>query len=240
MDDKLLFDAVCFRSHVKRRNAALTAEAASSIMSISLQSQETTVMPTITQNRAELPPKRKYTVEEYEQIGSFGLFADERLELIEGEIVEMSPITARHNTFVDNANEIIRRYFRTGYRVRVQSSFIVPGRTEVQPDIAVVRGRLQDFFLRHPDHAALIIEIAETSQEYDLGAKAQLYARAGIEDYWVIDTGRPCLYVHRQPVTDPATTYGFRYDSVVELGRADTVAPLARPRAMISVTDLLL
>ncbi|MCC5648152.1 Uma2 family endonuclease [Nostoc sp. CHAB 5824] len=196
-------------------------------------------MPTITQDQVALPPQRKYTIEEYEQIGNFGLFEGERLELVEGNIIEMSPITARHNTYVDNANEVMRRYFRIGYRVRVQSSFIIPGYNEIQPDIAVVRGRLQDFFSRHPDQAALIIEVAETSQEYDMGAKAQLYARAGVEDYWVIDTSRPRLYVHRQPVADSNASYGFRYSSVVELARADTVSPLARPRSIISVTDLL-
>lgn len=191
------------------------------------------------ENKIMLPPTRKYTIQEYEQIGSWGLFGNERLELVEGNIVEMSPITARHNTFVDNANEVMRRYFRMGYRVRVQSSFVVPGHNEIQPDIAVVRGRLQDFFTRHPEHAALIIEIAETSQDYDLGAKAHLYARAGIEDYWVIDTSPARLYVHRQPVADPNAAYGFRYDSVVELGRGDTVSPAARPNAVIAVDDLL-
>lgn len=195
-------------------------------------------MPTLLR-QMELPPKRCITREEYQQIGQLGLFEGERLELIEGEIVEMSPISMRHNTYVDNANEAIRRIFRRGHHVRVQSTFLLANQTEIQPDIAVLVGNERDYAARHPDHAALIIEIAETSQVYDLGAKMQLYAWSGIEDYWVIDTSRLRLYVHRQSIADPAAQYGFRYDSIIELGRADTVAPIARPNSVISVADLL-
>jgi Uma2 family endonuclease len=180
-------------------------------------------------------PPRRWTVAEYHNLADMGVFGpEERLELVDGEILCMSPPKGPYATASDLTESALREVFRTGYRVRVQKPLTLGGISEPEPDIAVVRGAARDFVRSHPTTAELVVEVADTSLAFDRGPKAQLYARAGLPDYWVLNLPERVLEVYREP--DAATE---QYRSVTRCEEADTIAALAAPDARIRVADLL-
>jgi Uma2 family endonuclease len=102
------------------------------------------------------------------------------------------------------------------------------------PDLAIVEGQPKNYAKRHPTTAELVVEVSDTTLKLDLGDKAELYAAAGIADYWVIDVSNRYLIVHRDPDAEAEA-----YRSVARFGLGDTVAPLAVPDRPIAVADLL-
>src|SRR5687768_13798213 len=101
------------------------------------------------------------------------------------------------------------------------------------------RGSLDELRQGHPRHAALIVEVAESSLGIDRGRKATLYARAGIPDYWIVNLVDRTLEIHREPVAAPETAPGWHYAEGRSLGPGETVSPVAAPGARIPVVDLL-
>jgi Uma2 family endonuclease len=110
--------------------------------------------------------------------------------------------------------------------------------TDPIPDVAVVPGSPRTHS-RHPQTALLVIEVADTSLNYDAGEKASLYAAAGIQDSWVIDVNDRRLHVFRSPQPDPQQKHGHGYSQVRVLTPTDTVAPLAAQTRPVTVGDLL-
>lgn len=108
-----------------------------------------------------------------------------------------------------------------------------------EPDVALVRGVRGDYREAHPARPALVVEVADTSLAFDRWHKSSLYARGGVEDYWIVDLIDLALEVHRDPVVDPAMPYGWRYRTIQRLVAPATVAPLALPAAQIAIADLL-
>lgn len=157
---------------------------------------------------------------------------DERLELIGGRIVAMSPEGAVHAGTIDLCAEALRRVFATGYTVRVQHPLAIDPDDEPEPDIAVVAGSPRDHLDDHPSQAVLVVEVADSSLEYDRRDKARLYARAGFTDYWIVNLIDRRLEVRRAPSMNG-------YGSVVSLTAADEIAPLAAPSSRIAVVALL-
>lgn len=156
----------------------------------------------------------------------------DRVELVEGEIVEMSPEKSRHAAAVDLALEALRRAFSAGVTVRVQHPLALSDESEPEPDLAVVVGTPRDYLGGHPATALLVVEVSDTSLEYDRRRKALVYAGAGIGEYWIVNLVDLRLEVHRQP-----SLSGYREHLV--LGRNNTVSPLAAPGALVQVADLL-
>jgi Uma2 family endonuclease len=180
-------------------------------------------------------PTRRWTVEEYHRAGEAGVFGPgERLELIEGEIVCMSPQNPPHATASDLTESALRKVFRSGYRVRVQKPLMLSAATEPEPDIAVVRGGARDYLSRHPTTAVLVVEVADSTLAFDQRAKSELYARARIPEYWVLNLPQRQLEVNLDP--DPVAG---QYGSTIVLGENEEVSPLAAPSAKIVVRDLL-
>jgi Uma2 family endonuclease len=105
--------------------------------------------------------------------------------------------------------------------------------------VAVVRGSARDFREAHPSLPVLLVEVADEGLDFDRRYKGSLYARAGVEDYWVMNLVSRELEVHRDPVASAAALYGWEYRWVHSFGRRDCVAPLAAPSARIAVGDLL-
>jgi len=187
------------------------------------------------------PRTWKWTREQYYGLGEQGFFQGKRVELIHGEIVEMSPIGWRHRLATGLVSEALARIFATGFYVDVQQPITVPGvaaGSEPQPDVAVISGDRRDY-ADHPTTAALVVEVADSSLAFDIGEKASLYASAGIADYWVIDLVHNRLYIFRDPRPDPAQRFGHGYFHMSLNGPADRVSPLAAPTASILVSDLL-
>ena len=134
--------------------------------------------------------KHWITVDEYERMGEAGIFhPDARLELLEGEIYQMSPIGSRHAACVDYLSTLFNRHFGGRVIVRVQNPIRLHDFSEPQPDVALLRPR-DDFYRQaHPTPAdvLLVIEVADTTVETDRSYKVPLYARAGISEAWLVN-----------------------------------------------------
>jgi len=124
-----------------------------------------------------------------------------RMELIEGEVVFMMPPGPLHSGFTDEADHVIRRKVGDAYRVRCQHPIRINRHNEPQPDIAVVKPRKDAYALSHPDpdDVLLIIEVSDSSLEFDLNAKRHTYAKAEIAEYWVLDVNSRELHVFLNP-----------------------------------------
>jgi Uma2 family endonuclease len=188
-----------------------------------------------------IPESRPYrwTREEYYRMGEIGFFEDKRVELIEGEVIEMSPIYSPHATSVTLAGEVLREIFGKGWVVREEKPLSFDVDSDPEPDIALVEGKARDFKDAHPTTAALVIEVADSSLSYDRNRKASLYAKAGIPDYWILNLQDRQIEVHRRPINDDASEFGFSYGDKMIFKEGDSVRPLARSKVSIAAADLL-
>ena len=184
------------------------------------------------------PPRKKpkWSVEEFHRIRATGIWDGLRTYLIRGEIWEQGEMNPPHANYVDRINEALRAIFTPGYRVRIQTP-VVLGDSSPFPDIAVVKGTLQDFETKHPTTAELIVEIADSSLFEDTTTKAEVYATGGILDYWVLDVENRMLLIFRDPA--PLPEGGLAYRTCLNLKETDSASPLALPTATIRVADLL-
>jgi Uma2 family endonuclease len=178
-------------------------------------------------------PRRLFTVEEYHRMAAAGIFhPDERVELIEGEIVQMSPIGPRHAGCVINANRLF--ITRLGERAVIspQNPVVIQPRSEPQPDLLLLRPRAVSYSREHPtpEDVLLAVEVADTTVKFDRLVKARLYARAGIAEFWLFLAMDGAVEVSREPGADG-------YVSVTLRGHGQTVSPLAFPDVGFPVTD---
>ena len=176
----------------------------------------------------------RFTVEEYFRMGATGVIPpDARVELIEGEIIEMPPIEPPHSGTVNTLTRLL--VSRCGDRavVSVQNPMIISNRSAPQPDFAVLRPRGDDYQGKHPrvEDILLAIEIANTTLRYDLGRKSPLYARHGIPELWVIDVKERVVHVFREP-----SETGYR--SVAALRNQDRVSVAALPEISIGLNEI--
>jgi len=111
--------------------------------------------------------------------------------------------------------------------------------SEPEPDLGVVQGRPGDYRESHPARVALAVEVAESSLEFDRERKGSLYARAGIDDYWIVNLVDRVLEVYREPEPDASAVYGWRYRSVRVLTPPAVLVPLAFTSSQVAVADLL-
>lgn len=185
------------------------------------------------------PRIKQWTRLEYERLVDLGAFLPgDRLELIGGSLLVREPQGGPHFMAVGLVEDALRVAFGTGWTIRGQGPVALDDDSEPEPDIAVVPGSRRDYF-QHPSHPVLIVEVADSSLRFDRDEKASLYARAGIEDYWIVNLVDKVLEVYRGPVADPKARYGHRYASAVTLRGNERVTPLAAPHATIPVYDLL-
>ena len=176
--------------------------------------------------------RRLFTIEEYVRMAETGVLKeDERVELIEGEIVEMSPIGTPHAAFVANLNHLLVHAVGDRARVWVQGPVRVPPRSVPQPDLALLRPRSYRREAAAIADALLVIEVSDTSLRYDRTVKLRLYARAGIPEYWIVDANAEALEIYRSPS-------GERYAEQRHAAREERVAPLAIPEAALLVAAI--
>ena len=182
---------------------------------------------------------RRWQRAEYDRLVSLGVFEGEPVELIGGELLVVEPQGAYHASAVGRVDYVLRAVLPPGWIVRVQAALSLDPESAPEPDLAVVPGRPGDYRASHPAQAALAVEVAETSLDFDRRRKGSLYARAGIQDYWIVNLVEGVLEVCRDPVPDLSAVYGWRYGSVQALRPPASVALLAVGTARISVADLL-
>lgn len=173
------------------------------------------------------PQVRRWTVEEYYRLWEAGFFIDERVELINGEILRMSPHNKPHSSAMGFLNNRLVRAFGETHLVRVQLPLSVGHLSEPEPDFSLVRPELIDGYPRHPTTADLVVEVSDSSLSYDRGRKASLYASAQVTEYWVLNIPESRLEVYREPRQDPHAEFGWSYFAHLILTRGQTVTPVA-------------
>jgi Uma2 family endonuclease len=182
---------------------------------------------------------RRFTKEEYYRMGELGFFHGQKVELIEGRLMVLSPQKSPHYTAVDATRATMEAVFGLGYLVRMQGPIDLAQTTEPEPDVAVVVGTRAQYAQAHPTSAVLIVEVSDTTLSYDRGRKGSLYARAGIADYWIVNLPKRQVEVYRNPILDPAKPFGYRYSSRTDVQVGGAIAPLAAPSTSVAVADLM-
>lgn len=167
---------------------------------------------------------------EYDRLVELGMFQDEKIELLRGVLVPMSPIGPPHSATIDRLNRLLVLAFEGRATVRCQNPFAALDDSEPEPDFSVVP--LGDYYRAHPERAELVIEIAESSLSRDRGVKLHIYAENGVPEYWIVNLVNRRIEVH----TDPASQ-GYRTLRHVE--RGDTLAPARFPDVSFAVSDIL-
>lgn len=182
----------------------------------------------------EYPQKHPISAEEYLRMGEAGVFAPEaRLELIEGEIIEMAPIHPPHAGLVNKLTRLLIQRVGDQAVVAVQNPAVISERSVPQPDFVLLKPRADDYSRSHPGVADvfLVIEVADSTLAFDLRRKTPLYARCGIPEAWVIDVNARVVHVFRDP--SPA---GYGASFVANPG--ESVACVALAAARLDVAEL--
>lgn len=180
---------------------------------------------------SEEMPRWKISRDAYHRMAEAGVFAEgERVELLDGELFTMSPQSGVHAFVVRVLTRVFVRALAGRADVTPQLPFALSDLSEPEPDIALVTEELipqRD----HPSSAFLIIEVAYSSLDFDLGRKRRLYALAGVPEYWVIDVDARRVHVHRDPV-------GSSYQTVAVVEDGGSVAPVAFPDVVVPLSAL--
>ena len=183
---------------------------------------------------------RRWTREEYNRLGELGVLReDEPIELLGGQMIVAEPKGSPHSTAIGLTADALRAAFGPGWVVRVQEPIALDDESEPEPDVAVVPGRHRDYLAAHPARPVLLIEVADWSLAFDRRYKGSLYGRAGIQDYWIVNLINAIVEVHRDPVGDVSSEFGWRYRDIQTFRAGDSIFPLARPDVSIAVGDLL-
>jgi Uma2 family endonuclease len=182
---------------------------------------------------------RRWKRAEYERLVDLGLFQGDPVELIGGKLVVAEPQGSYHAAALGAADDALRAVLPPGWIVRDQMPVALDDESAPEPDLVLVPGTRADYCDGHPSRPALVLEIADSSLDFDRQHKGSLYARAGVEDYWIVNLIDRVLEVYRDPGADPSAPYGWRYRSVRTLVPPAAVAPLALPSTHIAVAELL-
>lgn len=178
----------------------------------------------------------RFNVHDYYRMADAGILAeDDRVELIQGEIVHMAALGARHAGSVNKLDDFLRRGIPSGAAIiSVRNPLRIGGYLEPQPDLLVLRFREDYYSRRHPEptDVLLLIEVSDTSLAYDRGVKLPLYARAGIPEVWIASLVEDVIEQYTEPGAD-----GYR--SVARFARGDAIASLTLPSIALAVDDVL-
>ena len=185
------------------------------------------------------PQVHRWTRHEYHRLAELGFFEGRRVELIEGQVIDMAAMRSPHAVAIDLVDAALKAVFGSGYYIRQQKPFVVSDISEPEPDVAVVQGSIRDYTDAHPTSAALLVEVADTSVSYDRKFKGSLYAKAGVAEYWIVNLVKRQLEVYRQPVVDDQATYGWHYAEVSTYQSGQSIAPLHATDQQVAVEDLL-
>lgn len=176
-----------------------------------------------------------FTVETYHKMIASGVLTKyDRVELIRGEIVQMSPISPLHAGYVNRLSELFIWRLIERVRVRVQNPVELDETSELQPDLALVRRRPNFYKAGHPrpEDVFLLVEVADSTVRKDREVKIPLYAEDNILEVWLVDINEQCLEVYREPSVNG-------YQSVQKLESGDTVTIQAFPDVVFAVDEIL-
>ena len=189
-----------------------------------------------------IPGHHLWTREKYERATELGLLGpDDRVELIEGEIVQKMPQNSPHSTAISLTLEALRLAFPVGFVVRPQLPLNIGSLSQPEPDLAVVAGSARDYANVQPnaEDAVLVVEISDSTLLPDRTTKAALYARAGIGEYWIVNLPERILEAYRHPLPMADAPLGHGYRDITRLAETGTIAPITAPSFPVAVADLL-
>ena len=178
---------------------------------------------------------RKFTVAEYYRMAEVGILGpEERLELIEGDIIVMPPIGPGHADNVNELNEVLAGYAPGRFRIGIQNPIHLDNGSEPQPDVVLLRRRPEGYGAAHPTPAdvLLIIEVADSTLNYDREVKAHIYGRNNVPETWVRNLPDDCIERFSEPGPN-----GYGQHTVHR--RGETITPVSLPDLRLAVADLL-
>jgi Uma2 family endonuclease len=178
------------------------------------------------------PRPVRWTCAEFHRFGDMGVFEGRRAMLIDGVILEEGPMNPPHALTLELVEAALRTAFGSGWRIRSQSPLVLGQDLDPEPDFAVIAGTPRGSS-GHPTTADLVVEVADSSLDFDTNEKRLRYARAGIREYWVVDINGRRLLLYRDPQAGD-------YATQQALSPTDAVSPLTVPAATVRVVDLLL
>lgn len=185
-------------------------------------------------NAAFTPARMRISVERYQKMVATGVLTPEdRVELIEGEIVDIAPIGTRHARVTGRLNKLCVLGLGDQAVVRLANPVDLGAFSEPEPDLMLLKPQAQEYGDTHPraEDALLLVEVADSSLAFDQGLKRDLYARHGISEYWVIDANAERVFAYSQPLDGC-------FLAVRTLRQGDLLSPLAFPTLQIPVADL--
>lgn len=177
----------------------------------------------------------RFTISQYHQMSEAGILSEnDKVELINGEIIEMSPIGRRHAACVDRINRLFSNILGIKVIVRVQNPILLNNLSEPEPDIALLKPRADFYESGHPQpqDIFLLIEVADSSIEYDRDVKIPLYTSSGITEVWLVDIYQQVIIVYRYPSEN-----GYR--DIQILSRGEKLSISAFPENNLFVDDIL-
>ena len=181
------------------------------------------------------PAKNRISVQEYYRIAETGVLAsDARVELLDGQIVDMSPIGPFHGSVTKFLNQFFADVARRRWIMAIQDPAQLDDFSEPQPDLMLLKPSADYYRKRHPqpEDVFLLVEISDTSLEKDQKVKLPAYARAGIAEVWIVNLNEQTIEVYRQP-------HFAGYGSKVILSAGDKASPQAFPDVLLDVAELL-
>lgn len=181
------------------------------------------------------PTKHRFTVEEYHRMGETGLLRpDARVELLNGEVIDMSPIGPFHGGIVARLTRIFNQDARGRFHVSPQNPLKLDANSEPEPDVVLAQPRPDDYTRSHPtpENVYLVVEVADTTLDLDRKEKLPLYGRAGICEVWIVNLDELTVEVYREPHFD-----GYASRAVLRCG--EQAAPAAFPDVRVNVGELL-
>lgn len=179
--------------------------------------------------------RRKFTVKQYHKMVESGILCeDDRVELVRGEIIELSPIGLRHAACVKRLNRLFYRKLGDSVLIGIQDPVELDDTSEPQPDVVLLQPR-EDFYESAPPKASdifLLVEVADKSVKYDREVKIPLYAEDSIAEVWLVDINGECVEVYREPMPG-------EYQNIQTFGRGQNLSILVFPEVMITVDEVL-
>jgi Uma2 family endonuclease len=168
---------------------------------------------------------RRWTRQEYERMVDAGVLTEnDRVELIGGEILTVTPQKSAHATAVVLAGDALRSVLTPKLHVRAQLPLALGDDSEPEPDIAVVQGSTREYRDAHPQSALLIIEVSGSTLAFDRHVKGSLHARENVAEYWIVNLVESVVEVYRDPAEDPTARFGWSYGRSARFTRTDSIA----------------
>jgi Uma2 family endonuclease len=181
------------------------------------------------------PARRRFTVDEYHRMADAGILGeDDRVELIDGEIVQMTPIGPRHAGTVMRVLRVLFEGVAGRASVAAQNPAVLDELSEPQPDVYVARTRNDDYTVGHPrpEDLLLVVEVSDSSLAFDRDVKIPHYAMTGVTETWIVDLVDDRVVAYRSPI-------GSAYADVQSFARGSAITPLTFPDLNLNVDDIL-